>query len=130
MIDKEIFSTFFNFPDKKKINNGFGKFFIREFLDERIPFYNSFQKKSGFTVPIDQWIPEMSKNLSDILPKLECLTYIIPSSLIKDLCLSLQYNKNSVIPVWRLIFFALWYFYNVDKKKIEGNTFDILNENL
>lgn len=72
----------------------------------------------------------MSKNLSDILPKLECLTYIIPSSLIKDLCLSLQYNKNSVIPVWRLIFFALWYFYNVDKKKIEGNTFDILNENL
>ena len=101
-----------------------------EFLGERIPFYNSFQKKSGFTVPIDQWIPEMSKNLSDILPKLECLTYIIPSSLIKDLCLSLQYNKNSVIPVWRLIFFALWYFYNVDKKKIEGNTFDILNENL
>ena len=50
--------------------------------------------------------------------------------LIKDLCLSMKYNENAIIPVWRLTFYALWFIANIENKNVDGNTIDVLNENI
>ena len=130
LIDTKLFSNFFLFPDNKKINKGLGKYFIRDFLNNKIPFYDSFKKKSGFTVPLKLWLPKMCVELSRVLPKMECLKNIFPSEKIKDLCISMKYNENAIIPVWRLTFYALWFIANMENKNVDGNTIDVLNENI
>jgi asparagine synthase (glutamine-hydrolysing) len=130
LIDTKLFANFFLFPDHKKINKGLGKYFIRDFLNHKIPFYDSFKKKSGFTVPLKSWMPKMYIELSGVLPKMECLKNIFPSDKIKDLCLSMKYNENAIIPVWRLTFYALWFIANIENKNVDGNTIDVLNENI
>lgn len=130
LIDIKLFSEFFSFPDNEKINKGLGKYFIRNFLNKKIPFYDSFKKKSGFTVPLGLWLPKMHIELSKVLPKIECLKNIFPEDKIKRLCLSMRYNENSIIPVWRLTFYALWFIANIENKNIDGNAIDVLNENI
>ena len=129
LIDKNIFQKFFLINDNLKIKNGLGKYFLREFLDKKLKFYKAFEKKKGFTVPIKKWIPEKSKILEKILPRVSCLNELFSKIEIARLCKMLKYNTRASIPVWHLIFFALWYIANVEKRKINGNTFEVLSDN-
>ena len=99
---------------------------IREFLNEKLPFYNSFKKKSGFTVPINIWLPRKQKEILKILPKVKCIEHYFPSQGVIKLCKNLKNNNKVIIAVWRLLFFALWHTSNVEKKNINGNVFDVL----
>lgn len=128
LIDKELFRNFFKIKDDLKIKEGKGKYFIRKLLNKNIPFYDAFEKKEGFTVPLNLWIPKRCKFLSQTLPKLTCLKEIFPSDKIEDLCKSLENNSKAIIPVWRMIFYSLWFSFNFENKKIEGDTFEILND--
>ena len=110
--------------------NGLGKYYIRKFLNESLPFYNSFVKKTGFTVPLSLWMPAKYKILSETLPKIRCLKEIFLPQKIKELCLNLRYTSKAIIPVWRLLFYSLWYLSNFENKKIDGNTIDVLNDNI
>ena len=130
LIDILLFKKFFKIDDNLKIKNGYGKYFIRKFLEKKIQGYNAFEKKEGFTVPINYWIPKQYKFLSQTLPKMKCLLELFPAQKIKDLCISLRSNNKAVIPVWRILFFSMWYISNFENKKIEGDTFDILNDNI
>ena len=56
-IDKKLFKDLFYIDDKEKISRGFGKYYIRDYLKKKVTFYNAFEKKIGFTVPIYDWIP-------------------------------------------------------------------------
>ncbi len=129
LVDINIFSYFFKFDDRLKINKGYGKYFLRKFLSEEIPFFKAFEKKKGFTVPLKLWLPKKKKELMHILPKNKFLKEIFPSSMIKDLCSNLN-NKKALMPVWRLIFLSIWYLIHIENKKIEGNTFDMLTNNI
>tara|TARA_B100000989_G_scaffold183466_1_gene138069 strand:+ start:71 stop:1804 length:1734 start_codon:yes stop_codon:yes gene_type:complete len=129
LVDKDIFQKFFLMKDNLKIKNGLGKHFLREFLNKRLKFYNAFEKKKGFTVPIRDWIPEKSKILEKILPRVSCLNSLFSKKEIAGLCKTLKYDAKASIPVWHLIFFALWYIANVENRKIDGNTFEVLSDN-
>ncbi len=129
LIDKEIFQNFFLVKDNLKINNGLGKYFVRKFLNEKLKFYQAFEKKKGFTVPIKKWIPEKSKILEKILPRISCLNELFSKKEISRLCRMVKYNTKACIPIWHLIFFALWYIANVENRRINGNTFDVLSDN-
>ena len=129
LVDLELFSELFGVSDNEKISNGLGKYYIRKFLNERLPFYNSFEKKNGFTVPLNLWMPAKYKILSEILPKIRCLKEIFLPQKIKELCLNLRYTSRAIVPVWRLLFYSLWYLSNFENKKIDGNAIDVLNDN-
>ena len=130
LIDINLFRNFFGEDDNLKIRGGYGKYYIRKFLSQNIRGYNAFSKKEGFTVPINSWIPKEYKFLCQTLPKVKCIKEFFPSNKIKELCMSLGSSKKAIIPVWRILFFALWYILNFENKKIEGDTFDILNDNI
>ena len=128
LVDKKVFENFFFLSDKNKISNGYGKFFIRNFLKNKLDFYDSFKKKKGFTVPIENWIPEKRKILEEFLPKLKCLQIFFSSDDILRLCKSLGYKKSAVKPLWHLIFFSAWYLVNFKNVDINGSFFDIIEE--
>ena len=92
-------------------------------------FFKAFEKKKGFTVPLKLWLPKKKKELIHILPKNKFLKEIFSSSMIKDLCSNLN-NKKALMPVWRLIFLSIWHLIHIENRKIEGNTFDMLTNNI
>ena len=76
-------------------------------MSENLDYYNSFEKKKGFTVPMTVWLPKYKNFFLEVLPKIKCLKNIFPQLEIKKLCLGLGNDKYSVTVVWRLIFFSL-----------------------
>ena len=129
LIDKEIFQKFFLVDDKIKVRGRIGKFYIREYLQSCISSYNAFEKKSGFTVPIFEWIPKKSKYLRELIPQQEILRYFFSRDDLYNLCKSAELDRKYVKPLWHLIFFSSWYLINVVGKKAEGNYFDLISNN-
>ena len=112
-IDKELFKKLFYLDDKKKINKGYGKFYIRNFLNSRIPEYNFFKKKKGFSVPIYDWIPKKVDYLEELLLKQEFLREYFSKDELKHICKATKYNKKFSKPLWHIIFFTSWYLVNI-----------------
>ena len=127
LIDKKLFENFFFVKDEYKINNGFGKFLIRNFIKSRVKHYNAFSKKEGFTVPIEKWIPKHSKFFLEFLPKIEILRIFFNENEIKDLCKSVSHNKKAIRGVWHMIFISAWYCVTFKDVKTNGNFFDIIS---
>ena len=127
LIDKKLFENFFFIKDEYKINNGFGKFLIRNFIKSRVKHYNAFSKKEGFTVPIEKWIPKHSKFFFEFLPKIEILRIFFNENEIKDLCKSVSHNKKAIRGVWHMIFISAWYYVTFKNVKTNGNFFDIIS---
>ncbi len=127
LIDKNLFKNFFFINDKYKIKNGLGKFFIRNFLDSRIKYYDAFAKKEGFTIPIEKWLPKHSKFFLEFLPKIEILRVFFDQDEIKELCKSVAHNKKAIRCVWHMIFISTWYYVTLKNVKTNGNFFDIIS---
>ena len=127
-VDKKLFESLFYVEDKNKINKGFGKFFVREFIQKKIPYYNPFQKKKGFTVPINDWIPKKIDYLEDLLLKQKFLYDFFTKEEIKHICSGVRVNKKYSKALWHIIFFTAWYLVNENSNKKNGNFFDILSD--
>ena len=126
-IDKILFEKLFFIADNHKINQGFGKYFIRRFLQSKIPSYNAFEKKRGFTVPIYEWIPKKIKYLEELLLKQEFLYEYFTRDELIELFKSVRKNKKFAKAVWHIIFFTSWYLVNIKGIKKRGNFFAILS---
>ncbi len=126
LVDKKLFESFFCINEKHKINRGFGKFILRDFLDKKVKYYNSFKKKEGFTVPIYNWIPKKSKQLEEILPKSDILRTFFSKDEIIELCRSSRVSKKNVKALWHMIFITAWYNVSYKKDKIKGNFFETI----
>ena len=128
LIDKKVFDNFFFLDDSQKIKKRMGKFYIRDFLKNKIDFYNPFMKKKGFSVPIDSWIPEKIKLLKVFLPKVELLRTFFSRDDIIEICESAKFSKKAIKPLWHLIFASSWYAIQIQKIRAEGNFFDIMEQ--
>ena len=125
-VDKKLFNKLFYISDKEKIYNGISKFYIRKFLNLKIKNYNSFEKKKGFTVPINEWIPKKINFLQELLLKQDFLKEYFSKDELVKICNATRINKKFVKPLWHIIFFTSWYLVNIKGIKKRGNFFDIL----
>ena len=127
LIDRKLFENFFFIKDNYKINNGFGKFLIRNFIKSKVKYYDAFTKKEGFTIPIEKWLPKHSKFFLEFLPKIEILRIFFSQDEIKELCKSISHNKKAIRCVWHMIFISIWYYVTFNNVKANGNFFDIIS---
>ena len=102
---------------------------IRDFLKKKISYYNSFEKKKGFTVPIYDWIPNKINDLENLLPKQEFLKNYINEEEQRLIFKSVKRNKKFAKPLWHILFFTAWYLINIKGIKAKGNFFDIISMN-
>ena len=126
-IDKELFKNFFYINDKLKIKKGFGKFYIRNFLKRKISYYNSFEKKKGFSVPIHNWLPKRTNDLEKVLINQDFLRKYFSKDELHYIIKGVKKDKKFVKPLWHIIFFTSWYLTNIKGIKPKGNFFDVLS---
>ena len=95
-------------------------------MNLKIKNYNSFEKKKGFTVPINEWIPKKINFLQQLLLKQDFLKEYFSKDELVKICSAIRINKKFVKPLWHIIFFTSWYLVNIKGIKKRGNFFDIL----
>ena len=127
-IDVDVFKNFFGIDDQLKIKNGLGKYVLRMFLKENLPFYNFSEKKTGFTVPITSWLPKKIEEISEYLPNNKLLKKIFKKEDIQKICLKCRTNRNLISVVWRLLCLSVWYEVHFDKGLAKIDTFNILKK--
>ena len=127
-IDVDVFKNFFGIDDQLKIKNGLGKYILRMFLKENLPFYNFSEKKTGFTVPITSWLPKKIEEISEYLPNNKLLKKIFKKEDIQKICLKCRTNRNLISVVWRLLCLSVWYEVHFDKGLAKIDTFNILKK--
>ncbi|WP_341301626.1 asparagine synthase (glutamine-hydrolyzing) [Lysinibacillus sp. FSL H8-0500] len=100
-VDHEVIEKALQLPLNKKINNGYTKYCLREYVSEILPDTISWRKdKKGFEAPTDIWIKNHRKIIED---------YIQHSKLIKELYISLpKFEQLSYKESWKLYNLALW----------------------
>ena len=125
-IDIDVFKNFFGISDQFKIKNGLGKYVLRMFLKENLPFYDFSEKKTGFTVPIISWLPKKIEEISEYLPNNKLLKKIFKKEDIQKICLKCRTNRNLISVVWRLLCLSVWYEVHFDKGLAKLDTFNIL----
>ena len=125
-IDIDVFKNFFGISDQFKIKNGLGKYVLRMFLKENLPFYDFSEKKTGFTVPIISWLPKRIEEISEYLPNNKLLKKIFKKEDIQKICLKCRTNRNLISVVWRLLCLSVWYEVHFDKGLAKLDTFNIL----
>ncbi len=126
-IDKKLFEKLFFIEDRYKISCGYGKYYLRKFLESKIPIYDAFEKKKGFTVPIYEWIPKRINNLESLLMKQKFLYEYFTKNELELLFRGVRRNKKLARPIWHIIFFTSWYLVNIEGFKEKGNFFDLLS---
>ncbi len=127
LIDKELFKSFFFIDDDLKIKRGYGKYYVRKFLDKNLDGFDAFAPKKGFTVPIYNWIPKKIDNLRKCFKKLDFLNLFFDKNQIDELCSSVKSSKSSSKLIWHIIFFSSWYLIHIRGLKKRGNFFEVLN---
>ena len=127
-IDKKLFNDLFQASDHKKISKGYAKYYIRKFLQSRIPELNFFNKKTGFSVPIYDWIPKKINHLEELLLKQKFLQKYFSKDELKYICQATRLNSKFSKPLWHIIFFTSWYLVNIIGLKKQGDFFDILSD--
>ena len=125
-IDIDVFKNFFGISDQFKIKNDLGKYVLRMFLKENLPFYDFSEKKTGFTVPIISWLPKKIEEISEYLPNNKLLKKIFKKEDIQKICLKCRTNRNLISVVWRLLCLSVWYEVHFDKGLAKLDTFNIL----
>ena len=126
-LDKVILENSFNLPDKLKIHRGRGKYLLRKWLSQKDSSAKAFEKKSGFTVPVQDWIFEEGEMLGSLVAQQECIKEIADASSVRSLFK--KKSKKTGLAAWVLLFYSLWYKVHFLGIKTEGSIFDVLSEN-
>ncbi|MBL42592.1 MAG: asparagine synthase (glutamine-hydrolyzing) [Rhodospirillaceae bacterium] len=126
-LDNIIFENSFNLPDKLKIRQGRGKYILRKWLSHKDKSAKAFQRKSGFTVPVVDWIFQEGEMLGPLVAQQECIKDIAYPSSVRSIFM--KKTKKSSLAAWVLLFYSLWYKIHIIDKKTEGTIFDVLSNN-
>ncbi len=122
----ELARLLFNFSDNLKIQKKLGKYILRKWLGNSYPFYNFHEKKSGFTVPVSDWIFSEGNKLGQLVAKQEVIKEIMDYKSVEALFTSK--GKRQSFAAWVLLFYTIWYKYFFQNKTIDGSVFDVLSD--
>ena len=124
-LDRDVAAKAFLLPDDLKINEGQGKWILRQWLNKAIPQAKPFSRKRGFTVPVGQWISERGNQLGPMVSALPAISRICQPDSVERIFKS--NDKRAGFAAWTLLFFALWHRRHMEGIIADGDVFDVLS---
>jgi asparagine synthase (glutamine-hydrolysing) len=124
LLDPVVADAVFSLPDRFKIQNGQGKWLLRQWLAENFPASHPFEKKRGFTVPVGEWMGRHGDRLGELVARDPAVEAVCHPSRIKALYTSTK--KRARFAAWTLLFYALWHRRNIRNLPADGDTFECL----
>lgn len=108
-LDYNLIELAAKIPSNLKLKEKIGKYIFKRALERTLPKETIYQKKIGFTVPIDTWFrKELNGFLQDtLLDDSNLLNKFFDVSKIRKM-IELQKRKNYSLQLWAILNFKLW----------------------
>ena len=129
LLDPVVAGLAFRLPDALKIAKGKGKYLLRRWLERAVPVATPFAKKSGFTVPVGEWLAPRAEKLAPLVAKSEGIVEICHPEKVAALFKSFgeRGGKHKAIACWQLLFYALWHAIHVERRAVLADVFATLD---
>lgn len=108
-LDYNIIELAAKIPSNLKLNGRIGKYIFKKTLEGVLPKETIYQKKIGFTVPINNWFRnELNGFLQDnLVDDSNLLNKFFDTSKVRAM-IELQKKKNYSLQLWAILNFKLW----------------------
>jgi asparagine synthase (glutamine-hydrolysing) len=123
-LDAGVAAAGFRLPDSLKVRDGKGKWILRRLLEKRLPQADALGRKKGFTVPVGAWLSAESARLGPLLARQACIAEIVRPGRVEALAQSTE--KHAGFALWSLLFYALWYRAQIERKPMDGSVWELL----
>ena len=110
-LDHEMVEFAFTIGDRFKINNGQGKYILKQALEEILPLEVIHRPKMGFPVPLSEWFAgELKENVREILLGERAISRkIFNYNAVKNLLEDHTPGKRNLSGfIWILVVFEIW----------------------
>ena len=98
----------FRLPDRMKLRRGMGKWILRKWLEKNQPAARPFAPKSGFTVPVGEWIKAQGTRLGPLVAAQPGVAEIAHPEKVEALFGDIRRWRHG-FACWKLLFYALWH---------------------
>lgn len=110
-LDKEIVEFAINMPLNYKNRNGCQKWILKELLKRRIPTKYVEKPKSGFNVPIGEWLRNPLREWAEDLLNPDRINKegILNANVVENIWKNhLDGRRNKASELWRILMFQIW----------------------
>ena len=129
-LDPAVAGVALGLPDKLKVRKGLGKWLLRRWLQLRLPAALPFEKKRGFTVPVEEWMGRRGGDLGKLVAAQPSIGEIAEPSSVRSLFRSLEGSagRGSGHAAWVLLYYALWHRHHIQGRTPGPNVFESLGD--
>ena len=107
-LDPGVMAAAFRLPDAMKLRRGIGKWILRKWLEKNQPAAQPFAPKSGFTVPVGEWIKAQGTRLGPLVAAQPGVAEIAHPDKVEALFRDIRRWRHG-FACWKLLFYALWH---------------------
>jgi asparagine synthase (glutamine-hydrolysing) len=110
-LDHELMELAFSLPDDYKLQNGTGKFILKDIMKDILPKEIVYRKKRGFPVPLTSWFGgELQSRAKDLLTSEKALKrgYFRPHY-INELFTRINHGEDLGKRIFSLVALEMWH---------------------
>ena len=126
-LDPVVAEFAFCLPDHLKIYQGMGKFLLRRWLRDKVPAFDALGRKTGFTVPVAEWIARKGTTMGPLVARQPGIREICLPNEVERLFASAT-TKQEGFAAWTLLFYALWHRAHIVRLPTTSNVFEVLSQ--
>jgi asparagine synthase (glutamine-hydrolysing) len=126
-LDPVVADAAFRLPDRLKIRDGLGKWILRRWLAKALPAAAPFAPKSGFTVPVGEWIAAAGGRLGPLVARQPGVAALAHPEAVAAL-FARGSGRRAGFAAWSLLFYALWHRRHVQGLPPAGDVFETLSQ--
>ncbi len=126
LLDRAVAELGFRLPDGLKVQNGRGKWLLRQWLAQAMPAARPFAPKQGFTVPVGAWIALQGARLGALVAAQPGVAEIADPARVVALFRAAS-GRHEGFAAWTLLFYALWHRTHILGLAPSGDVFETLS---
>ncbi|HET6305727.1 MAG TPA: asparagine synthase (glutamine-hydrolyzing) [Rhodopila sp.] len=125
-LDQGVMAAAFRLPDHLKLRRGTGKYLLRKWLERNQPAARPFAPKSGFTVPVGDWIKAQGSRLGPLVAAQPGVAEIAHPDKVESLFANIHRWRHG-FACWKLLFYALWHRRHILALPPQGDVWETLS---
>ena len=126
LLDRTVAEVGFRLPDRLKVQNGQGKWLLRQWLAQALPAARPFAPKQGFTVPVGAWIAVHGARLGALVAAQPGVAEVADAARVNALFRAAS-GRREGFAAWTLLFYALWHRTHILGLPPQGDVFETLS---
>ena len=116
-LDQDLAGFGYGLPDNLKLRRRTGKWLLRQWLHRELPIAKPFNRKRGFSTPVNQWITDQAPRLRPFVCEQPGIREYFEIDKVNDLFMQPNHDQRKLR--WTILFFAMWHNIHILQKSAD-----------